>query len=379
MSISTRKITTNDILTKGVQAMPDRPSGTATENKQDFDKFATEVLLVKINGLIDDLLKQTVTSGAENIGCKTITGLNGGVAGSVYDMLDSLKTDINDAVVAGLSEGTITEAFLTADAVMQSLLTDYAISTEATPAALAATDKVVEALGKLEKLISNEQLKIANLLTYNGLLNDPTCTKVLVSATALTAFNLYLATETKNFTVYWGDGDSDAYTVGGTKQHTYAETNTYWIVIYSEDAANMPVPLVNSQTDKGLYLEAYLSDYMTSTGNRTFEFCQNLRYVKLPKSLQTIGSYSFSLTAINEIVLPSSLTLINTEAFKDSSDLYRIHYLGSKNDWAAKTGVPGSYNINTDAFSGVKALITQKAGNFAAEFVVAGGTKLAIQ
>lgn len=58
---SSRKITTTDIQTNGVQSMPDVPSGSTLEVKQAFDKLVSTVVMPKLNGLIDDLKKVVFT------------------------------------------------------------------------------------------------------------------------------------------------------------------------------------------------------------------------------------------------------------------------------------------------------------------------------
>lgn len=153
--ISTRKITTSDLTTYGVQAEADTLTGTAAENKTIFDRLITSVVMVKLNALIDDLQSTGTVCGGDNLGIKAIPELNDGVAGTVYEMLVSLKANLNSAVLGSLSEASITEAYLTADAVMKSLLTGYAVSSVTEPSVLATTDKVKEALGKLQKWITN--------------------------------------------------------------------------------------------------------------------------------------------------------------------------------------------------------------------------------
>lgn len=156
MSITNRKITNEDINTKGVQASPvDLPVGEGENNQKIFDRLVKEVVMPKLNGLIDDLIKQTTTSGAEQIGCSGVSSLAEGQSGTVRDMIVRLKAAIDAVVIDNIGEDTVSVTHLTDDAVMLSLLTGYAIAAEGNPADLATTDKVKEALGKIERHIKN--------------------------------------------------------------------------------------------------------------------------------------------------------------------------------------------------------------------------------
>lgn len=147
------RVTASDIATNGVQAiLTDSPVGSATEVKLLFDKLATFVATT-MNANSTALEKDTTTSGAEQIGCSAITGVNSGVKGNIREMLVSLKALIDGVAVAGLSTNSIDESYLTTSAVMLSLLTGYSIA--GTASALSSSDTVKVALGKLEKYISN--------------------------------------------------------------------------------------------------------------------------------------------------------------------------------------------------------------------------------
>ena len=56
MALTDYKITDGDITQNGVQSQADKLSGTATQNKRVFDKLITDVVKVKLNGLIDALV-----------------------------------------------------------------------------------------------------------------------------------------------------------------------------------------------------------------------------------------------------------------------------------------------------------------------------------
>ena len=94
------------------------------------------------NALIATLQKQTTGSGAEQIGCAAIPGVNDDESGTIREMLVSLKELIGNACYIWTSTNSIDETYLTDDAVMLSLLTGYAIASAGIPAALAPTDTV---------------------------------------------------------------------------------------------------------------------------------------------------------------------------------------------------------------------------------------------
>lgn len=154
MALTDRKITEIEKASNRVSVAPNRISGQPETAKQVFERLSL-LICDRVNGLIDDLVKQSSVSGAEQIGCAGIPGIAGGASGTMKQMVERLKAEIETVAVAGLTENSISEAYLTADAVMKSLLTDYAIAAAGTPSDLATTDKVKDALGKLERHIKN--------------------------------------------------------------------------------------------------------------------------------------------------------------------------------------------------------------------------------
>lgn len=155
MGIIDRKITENERDTNKVSA----ETRVRVQGEPDYAKTLFErlplLITEKVNGLIDDLIKQTTLSGAEQIGCSGISGLASGANGTVKQMLERLKTEINNVAVSGLSENSINEDYLTTDAVMKSKLNGYTIANAGTPADLLTTDLVKVALGKIERHIKN--------------------------------------------------------------------------------------------------------------------------------------------------------------------------------------------------------------------------------
>lgn len=71
MSFTKSTVTTNNI-----SALATQPTETATQLKAKFDQYGVDDK-VRFNALIDELEASTGTSGAENIGSKTIVGVTG--------------------------------------------------------------------------------------------------------------------------------------------------------------------------------------------------------------------------------------------------------------------------------------------------------------
>jgi hypothetical protein len=155
MAITDNIITTAEVNALKVAAETrQRIQGEPDAVKTLLDRLPLKIV-EKYNALIATLQKQTTGSGAEQIGCAAIPGVNDDESGTIREMLVSLKELIDNAVISGLVTNSIDETYLTADAVMLSLLTNYAIASAGTPAALAPTDTVAEALGKIERILSN--------------------------------------------------------------------------------------------------------------------------------------------------------------------------------------------------------------------------------
>jgi len=89
------KITDSDITSNGVQSQPNKLTGSAQQNKQVFDDLIEEVVKVKFNALIDELIAQTA---AEQIGCSA-TGV---ASTNVNDALTEIY-----ALISTISQGDV--------------------------------------------------------------------------------------------------------------------------------------------------------------------------------------------------------------------------------------------------------------------------------
>ena len=77
----------------------------------------------------------------------------------------------------------------------------------------------------------------------------------------------------------------------------------------------------------GIQSETYyieMPDTVTSIGDFAFQYCINLRSLKLSKNLKTIGNYSFDYCGIEAIELPNGLENIGYSAFSRCTNLKEI-------------------------------------------------------
>lgn len=110
------KIQESDYTGLDVEGMPDSPtteSWAADDIKERLDALVKELMAVRFNALIDALIASTETSGAEEIGSKAISGVTGT---DVHTQLSDLKTQIDNAVISGLTEDSITDVYLSGTA-----------------------------------------------------------------------------------------------------------------------------------------------------------------------------------------------------------------------------------------------------------------------
>jgi len=156
--------------------------------------------------------------------------------------------------------------------------------------------------------------------------------------------------------VDWGDGTSDTIS-GNISQlvHTYASLGTYTVTInntirsialsysgsawYSTNTKNRYIKMrvksishnISSFPDYAFYYCQKLTDVVfplnsefTTIPNYCFSYCTSLTYINIPSSVTTIGSYAFRGAVFDSIVIPETVTNIDTGAFTGCDNLRNI-------------------------------------------------------
>ncbi len=72
-----------------------------------------------------------------------------------------------------------------------------------------------------------------------------------------------------------------------------------------------------------------LSNGIKTVGNALFMFCKNLEQINFPDGVTSIGKLAFASCKLTEINLPSTLTYIVTDAFRDCATLHKVYYNAS--------------------------------------------------
>jgi len=109
MGISSLKIVNTDYIDHDVSSLPDKLTGTAAENKSDFDRIVKELVAIRVNALIDALTSTDAEdSGALNIGVSMVGDM---ASGTVQAAIAELKGNIDsndDAALHKTGTETIT-------------------------------------------------------------------------------------------------------------------------------------------------------------------------------------------------------------------------------------------------------------------------------
>lgn len=103
--------TKSTVSTTNISDLPNKPLISPTALKTKFDEYGANDKSY-INGLIDELEKTTATSGAENIGSRTIAGISGN---TVWAQLQSLYNQIVTVVLGQIPNDSLTNSKLSSD------------------------------------------------------------------------------------------------------------------------------------------------------------------------------------------------------------------------------------------------------------------------
>ena len=67
-----------------------------------------------------------------------------------------------------------------------------------------------------------------------------------------------------------------------------------------------------------------LGNEMTKIGYSSFRNCSNLRTISIPDSVVEIGQYAFLGSGLTSIIIPDSVSLLDTRVFEDCKDLRKV-------------------------------------------------------
>lgn len=81
---------------------------------------------------------------------------------------------------------------------------------------------------------------------------------------------------------------------------------------------------------------------VTSLEKSAFENCENLASIELPAGLASIGEDVIGGSKITSVIIPNSVTTINSSAFATASNLTSIYYSGSVEDDGTHWGASGA-------------------------------------
>jgi hypothetical protein len=77
-----------------------------------------------------------------------------------------------------------------------------------------------------------------------------------------------------------------------------------------------------------------IPEVVTSIGDSAFSCCNSLASVKIPENVTSIGYYAFLFcNSLTSVTIPDSVTSIGYEAFSGCSSLTSVYYKGTAEDW----------------------------------------------
>ncbi len=91
--------------------------------------------------------------------------------------------------------------------------------------------------------------------------------------------------------------------------------------MYDYDEYGLPCPW---KTVAEAITSVSLPNGLTHVGSHTFEWCYNVKAIDFPSTLTSIGYYSFRSTGLTSIIIPNSVTEMESGAFAENSYLQSV-------------------------------------------------------
>lgn len=137
MSIIGSKILDEDIETHGIVGKPDKLPGPASDNKRTFDELVREVIVPRLNSLIDALLA-AAAAGEIGVDNENLPLLDGQPVATTQEALEALQEEIQ-----GISQGFVAEDSIETEMLKDNVVTKAKLDTELDYTAVNLTDEQV--------------------------------------------------------------------------------------------------------------------------------------------------------------------------------------------------------------------------------------------
>ena len=93
--------------------------------------------------------------------------------------------------------------------------------------------------------------------------------------------------------------------------------------------------------------EVFLHDSISLIEEEAFWYCEMLDSIEIPNSVSSIADRAFYVSSIKNIVIPSSITVINNSVFGGCENLTDVYYAGTADEWDSLTVADGNeYLLN---------------------------------
>lgn len=120
--------------------------------------------------------------------------------------------------------------------------------------------------------------------------------------------------ESGDIIVDWGDGSTTEYSAGTLEiSHTYSDTNfSGWVRIYGDWQGTKMGNIALSAPEKLVITDVVLDNNITELKRQTFWGCSNIKSIVLPSNLKTIGPVALYKVYIGNMIIPNSVTTIES-------------------------------------------------------------------